>query len=103
MGAKLNNRRRRYQQLKNRIFNHYGWVCKHCKEDDKDCLVLDHIDNNGAAHRRQYGKGGRTEDVYRDAVKWGFPSTYQALCANCNMVKQKNGGRLPRNRRGKYR
>jgi hypothetical protein len=46
---------------------------------------VDHIQNDGAAHRREYGGGWRIYEVIR---REGYPrDRYQLLCANCNLAK----------------
>lgn len=58
--------------------------CPGCNESRLDCLVLDHVRNNGAADRRRgVGKGWT---LYGRLRKVGFPDRgkWQALCASCN-------------------
>ena len=52
-------------------------------EARKEFLQLDHINNDGAAHRKQFGP---------DLIKWAYlnacPKGLQVLCANCNWAKR---------------
>ncbi len=48
-------------------------------------LVIDHINNDGAAERREKDAKGWT--MYWDLKKRNYPGGYQVLCANCNMAK----------------
>jgi len=55
-------------------------------------LCLDHINDDGAADRKELkisgrgnGSGSRT---YEALASRGWPSGYQVLCANCNMIKE---------------
>lgn len=60
-----------------------------CTVEDLDMLTLDHVENNGAEHRRSYtktGRGGGTQ-LYRLLEKQGYPPGYQTLCANHNLKK----------------
>jgi hypothetical protein len=53
-------------------------------------LTLDHINNNGAAHRREFDlKTG--DQMHRWIIKNGFPAESQVLCMNCNWAKRYNG------------
>ncbi len=82
------------------VFLHYGMSCVVCGEDDFDVLTIDHIANDGAAHRREIaqtkgtrGPGGSR--IYCWLKKNGFPPGFQTLCQNCNVAKHKNKGRMP--------
>jgi hypothetical protein len=65
---------------------HYGGDPPHCAccgEATDEFLCLDHINGNGAAHRRAVG----TKNMYRWANQHGFPDGFQVLCHNCNCAK----------------
>lgn len=72
--------------------------CAHCGFDKVDGLVLDHIENDGAAHRKetkincrgQTGGGSMYELVRRN----GKLDKLQVLCATCNTIKQTKFFRL---------
>jgi hypothetical protein len=49
-------------------------------------LTLDHINDEGAIHRRQIGGGGSV--MYTRVKKEGFPSGFQTLCANHQTKKE---------------
>jgi predicted amidophosphoribosyltransferase len=53
---------------------------------------LDHVNNDGAEHRKRISKTGIA--FYRWLVKCQFPKNppLQVLCYNCNASKQRNGG-----------
>lgn len=72
------------------VFSAYGgYVCAHCGETDPDVLEIDHINNDGAEHRRELttiiGRGGSA--MYTWLRRNGFPPGFQVLCANCNKRK----------------
>jgi len=67
------------------VFNHYGWKCKCCKETIKEFLTIDHINNDGAQHRKKIGSWSIA--LYRWLVENNFPKGFQTLCFNCNFVK----------------
>lgn len=62
--------------------------CIMCKEDDIDCLTIDHIDNNGAKERRTKGRSALGSSLYIGLRKEGFPTGYQTLCMNCQIKKE---------------
>ena len=69
----------------------YGGRCACCGEDTFEFLTIDHVNNDGAAHRRQVGIKGSTATYYwlRDN---GYPKDgFQLLCMNCNCAKQWSG------------
>ncbi len=84
-------------ELKRKVLAHYGngvIHCVFCGFSDIRALCLDHIEDNGAEHRkllnisgRGHGAGSRT---YEALLKAGLPIGLQILCANCNMVKEQN-------------
>ncbi len=65
-----------------------GYACACCGETASEFLQIDHINNDGADHRRQVGKGNAT---YKWLIKNGFPPGFQVLCANCNYAKAHYG------------
>lgn len=79
------------------VFAHYGEKCACCGENERLFLTIDHINNDGAQHRRAMaslvGKGGTA--FFAWLVRSGFPSGFQTLCRNCNWGKHANGGVCP--------
>jgi hypothetical protein len=68
------------------VMNHYGPQCKSCQTSNLAFLTLDHIDNNGAAHRKQTNGGA---NLYSKLITAGYPEGYQCLCWNCNYRKRR--------------
>lgn len=58
--------------------------CACCGEHHVEFLEIDHINNNGAAHRREIGS---TIQVLRWLRDNGYPNGFQILCRNCNLAK----------------
>lgn len=86
--------------VKQKVFDHYGALCKCCGETNQVFLTLDHINNDGADHRRALNKANNSrqtsaDKVWRNVIKEGFPPTFQILCYNCNCGKRDNGGVCP--------
>lgn len=76
------------RQLGEEIFAAYGTKCACCGEATRAFLTIDHIQNNGAVHRREIGGGNqRTSNTYFWLKAHGFPPGFQTLCRNCNWAK----------------
>lgn len=63
----------------------YGGQCLCCSEDRMEFLSLDHINGDGAAHRKKTGLG--TAALYLWLRKHNYPTEIvRVLCYNCNMA-----------------
>lgn len=81
----LRNRREKDKAVKQEVVAAYGGKCECCGEAQIEFLTIDHINNDGALHRRKVGKGRR---IYADLIKLGFPKdNYRLLCFNCNITR----------------
>jgi hypothetical protein len=79
---------RNYSALaRDRVFDHYGRACACCGATEN--LTIDHIERQGAAHRRElFGKQGYgSVPFYRWLIKNNFPPGFQVLCMACNQSK----------------
>lgn len=89
-------RRESGQRLRDEVYAAYGgYRCVCCGETEPSMLTLDHINEDGAEHRRMLsgGKSSRVPvDIYRRLRDAGFPPDIQVLCYNCNISKHRNGG-----------
>ena len=65
------------------VFAVYGDKCVHCGETNIAFLTVDHVNNDGAEHRRSI-KNGNLRIWLR---KNNFPDGFQILCNNCNWLK----------------
>jgi hypothetical protein len=85
------------QKTKDQVFEAYGGKrCACCGETEPLFLSIDHVNNDGAAHRKEIGEAGRGGmKVYRWLIKNGFPPGFQVLCMNCNCGKARNNGVCP--------
>ena len=77
-----------YRERKMLCLNYYSkgkMECNECKENEIAFLTIDHI-----RPRKEYGHDRKTSSsaLYRILVNNEFPSGYQVLCYNCNMVKE---------------
>jgi len=75
------------KKRREKVIKHYGSRCKCCGETKIEFLEMDHINNDGAAHRRKLGY----PSMYGWIVKNNYPKTFQILCSNCNMSKGRYG------------
>jgi hypothetical protein len=69
---------------KKAVMDHYGGKCVCCGEMAIEFLSIDHVNNDGAEHRKTVLGQGR---IYPWLVQQGFPSGFQVLCMNCNTAK----------------
>lgn len=102
-----------YTKARLEVLSHYSGKenpdCACCQESDVRFLQIDHVNNDGAQHRREIGmpqsdsnqmkKEGRKSSIGGNGfVYWlkknNFPEGFQVLCANCNYGK-KNYGECP--------
>jgi hypothetical protein len=81
-------------ELYDQVLEGYGAFCACCGEREKSFLVIDHVNNDGAAHRRELQSRGIYPGpaFYRWVVTNGFPDILQVLCANCNTSKLRYKG-----------
>ena len=80
-----------YQRAKAKVRAMYGSVCACCGESEIEFLTIDHINGDGAAHRRALGQ---TRGMSRTLLRWLLSerrSDIQMLCYNCNCSKRVSG------------
>lgn len=92
-----NNRKKQVLKLRKQIFSFYGDKCSCCGESNYKFLTIDHINNNGGAHKRSIGNGRKAPTImfYRWIVKNNFPDDLRLLCWNCNCGRSVNSGVCP--------
>lgn len=76
------------QKLKLEVMSHYSQgkiQCACCGERHQEFLTIDHMNNEGAKHRRSDSEVRNS--FYSWLKKQGFPKGYQVLCFNCNWAK----------------
>lgn len=83
------------KQLRDSVYARYGgYNCHCCGETIPSLLTLDHVNNDGAEHRKQLG-GNQTTKLYKWIIAHNFPPIFQVACWNCNVGKHLNGGVCP--------
>ena len=92
----LDKAKERIRKQRKVVLDHYGCKCA-CTTCPNGCgvinprhLTIDHKNNDGAKHRRE--TKGMAGNTYRWIIKNNFPDTFQVLCWNCNLAKEKYGG-----------
>jgi len=85
------NRERRNRQraargrvLRLQAIEAYGGACSCCGETELAFLVFDHVNDDGAKHRKEVSSAHMPWWLARN----NYPSSIQLLCANCNTAKQ---------------
>jgi len=71
-------------RAKDIILDRYGRVCACCGESNIEFLTIDHIDGNGATHRKT---DRSAKDLKRWLINAGLPDGFRTLCFNCNAAK----------------
>jgi hypothetical protein len=78
-----------HQQLRAKVIAFLGGpVCRRCGA--VECLEIDHVNDNGAEHRR----AARTPTVLRYVLT--HPDEFQILCQSCNRAKASLARKLQR-------
>ncbi len=85
-------RKRYYDKWKKVVFDHYGHKCTCCGEREPRFLTIDHIDDDGAEHRKSVAAGSV---LFKWLVNNNFPKNFRILCFNCNAGRFHNGGLCP--------
>ena len=98
--ARLAQKKARRDEIKREIIAYYSNgmnCCACCGESTYNFLSLDHIKNDGASHRKEFGgrKSYSHDKFYKSLIDDGYPAGIQVLCMNCNWGKQRNGGICP--------
>jgi hypothetical protein len=79
--------------LRYEVFSHYcgggapRCQCKGCTVTFIGFLELDHINGDGAKHRKDNNLGTGGPRLWSDCRKKGYPEGFQVLCSNCNGSK----------------
>lgn len=79
------------KKIKEKLVNELGGCCKECQESDIIVLQFDHIKDDGYKDKKNGVRQGRTIYHYYgiyNADRRLFFSTFQILCANCNVRKE---------------
>jgi len=76
--------------LRKPLLDAWGHACECCGDTHHEFLTIDHIKNDGKAHRKALTGG--TMELYRWLRDRGYPKDgFQLLCWNCNYAKYSQG------------
>lgn len=90
----LESVKKKQRKLKSIVFSHYSKgtpTCACCGETILQFLTIDHINNDGGAHRAKIG----ANNIYPWLKRNNYPEGFQVLCFNCNCGKSVNKGTCP--------
>jgi hypothetical protein len=87
--------KKRRKKTKDELFQILGNKCVCCGETDRLYLQVDHVNNDGHAHRNSNEKKHHHHSEYLRYLAKN-PGGLQLLCANCNFAKKLNDGELYR-------
>ena len=82
-------RSHRRARIRDTVFEAYGNKCACCGETEQAFLTIDHVNNDGAAHRKSIGK-----KICLWLKRKGFPASFRLLCYNCNLGRDKCEGKI---------
>ena len=83
----LKRQAEKHRQLKWDCIEALGGKCACCGETALEFLTIDHINGDGASHRRTITGRSRASSpkIYKDIRNQGYPKDkYRVLCMNCN-------------------
>ena len=83
--SKYNKKRNAENKLL--VVKHYSngkMRCACCGESHIEFLAIDHVNNNGASHRKV---DNSAKNLPYWLIKNGYPDGFQILCHNCNWAK----------------
>lgn len=83
----IQKRSRERSTFRTQVLEAYGSTCACCGETTEAFLQVDHVDNDGAQHRKMVPAVA----LYAWLCKADFPKNFQLLCANCNIAKHQRG------------
>jgi len=79
----------KYQTQRRTVIGYYSnneFNCKCCNESEYKFLTIDHINNDGNIHRKEF-KINSGNKLISWIIKNNFPDIFQILCFNCNLSK----------------
>jgi len=84
----------RRDEIKDKLFNTLGRICKKCGYCDVRALQIDHIEGGGTKHRKSVTGIAYYNSIFNDPE---LLTKYQILCANCNAIKKLENNEYDRN------
>jgi hypothetical protein len=84
--------KREHARYRSLVLENYGGKCACCGESEPVFLAVDHVNNDGAEHRRELGLGRSTTRWLKWLIDHDYPDEFQLLCHNCNYAKSQPDG-----------
>lgn len=86
------SRRKTQWKIKLETLAHYSLggsntFCNCCGEKEIKFLTIDHLENDGATHRKEIKCHTGAGSFYYWLKRNGYPKGFQTLCMNCNLAK----------------
>lgn len=81
--------RERLRKIKLEVLTYYSkgeLCCSCCGENSLEFLSIDHINGDGARHRKEIGVSGGSS-FHQWLKRNNFPEGYRVLCFNCNLAR----------------
>ena len=78
-----------YRRVRMDALTHYGGnppKCACCNEQHLEFLTIDHVNNDGAEHRRRR----KNHVLYWELRQQNYPLGFRVLCMNCNFARSRN-------------
>lgn len=94
----------KHKRVRKELLGHYSngsFCCVCCGESEDKFLTLDHVNNDGASHRRELKSAGSIA-LHRWITQHHYPPILQVLCFNCNCGRRLNGGVCPHQGKEKH-
>lgn len=81
------------EKVKREVIALMGDKCVCCGEKEIDFLTIDHINNDGAAHRKNLlSEGLSSQKIWTEIRRTGKFIGFQLMCSNCNLSKHIGNG-----------
>ena len=77
------------EAIRREVIQAYGGKCSCGGETRFEFLTLDHVDNDGAEHRREIGESSNQLVLWAKRNK--FPKRLRCMCFNCNVSTYRYG------------
>jgi hypothetical protein len=76
----LKKQKKRREDRRAICLEHFGNKCDCCGESTPEFMSIDHINGDGARHRKEINRAS----MYHWLIQNNFPKGFRLLCHNCN-------------------
>lgn len=85
---------KKFEQIKEKIYDKLGHVCVKCGFSDKRALCIDHLNGGGYSELRSMSVFKYYNKVLNDTT-----NSYQILCHNCNWIKKRENNEVRKSKK----